>query len=143
MAKPVSGRFSTSHYDFCSERYGAAPADDTGLFTNKTVPYSVDPTKPMGSWKTSWTAARKAAGVEVRWHDCRHSFISRLAESQASDATIMSLAGHLSRKMLERYSHTRSQAKLRAIAVLDRGCLDVSGTQGGGTESPWPSGLPQ
>ena len=88
--------------------------------SEKCLPYSVDPTKPIGSWKVSWTAARKAAGVECRWHDLRHSFVSRMAESQASDATIMSLAGHLSRKMMERYSHTRNEAKRQAIAVLDK-----------------------
>jgi integrase len=49
----------------------------------------------------------------------RHTFVSRLAESQASDATIMSLAGHLSRKMMERYSHTRAEAKRSAISVFD------------------------
>jgi hypothetical protein len=32
-----------------------------------------------------------------------------MAEGQASDATIMALAGHLSRKMMERYSHTRNE----------------------------------
>lgn len=115
-----------SHYVFCSERYGATPAADTGLFVNKATPYAIDPTKAIGPWKASWNAARKAAGVDCRWHDLRHSFISRLAESQASDATIMSLAGHLSRKMLERYSHVRNAAKLRAIAVLDRGPLSLA-----------------
>lgn len=122
----------TSHYVFCSERYGATPDEETGLLSHKAMPYRIDPTKPIGPWKISWKAARKAAGVDCRTHDCRHTFISRLAESQASDATIMSLAGHLSRKMLERYSHTRNEAKLRAISVLDRH-LDVSGSQKGGT----------
>jgi hypothetical protein len=32
----------------------------------------------------------------------------------------MSLAGHLSRKMMERYSHVRNQAKQAAIATLDQ-----------------------
>jgi hypothetical protein len=49
-----------------------------------------------------------------------------LAESQASDATIMSLAGHLSRKMMERYSHTRNEAKRQAIAALDRNAADAN-----------------
>jgi hypothetical protein len=35
------------------------------------------------------------------------------------DQTIMSLAGHLSRSMLARYSHIRSQAKQEAIAALE------------------------
>jgi hypothetical protein len=31
-----------------------------------------------------------------------------------------SITGHLSRKMMERYSHTRAEAKGTAIAVLDQ-----------------------
>jgi integrase len=109
-----------SHFIFPAERYGSLPHNELGYLSEKCNPYFVDPTKPIGSWKVSWTATRKAAGVECRWHDMRHTFISHLAESQASDATIMSLAGHLSRKMMERYSHTRNEAKRTAIAVLDK-----------------------
>jgi integrase len=74
----------------------------------------------IGSWKVSWTAARNAAQVSCRWHDMRHTFVSTMAEGEASDATIMSLAGHLSRKMMEKYSHTRNEAKRQAIAALDK-----------------------
>ncbi|MGI8773201.1 MAG: tyrosine-type recombinase/integrase [Acidobacteriaceae bacterium] len=107
-----------AHYVFPTERYGLAGED--GYLEGKIVPYATDPTKPIGSWKVAWTAARAAAKVDCRWHDLRHTFVSRLAESHASDATIMSLAGHLSRKMMERYSHTRAEAKRTAISVLDR-----------------------
>ena len=31
----------------------------------------------------------------------------------------MALAGHLSRKMMEKYSHTRNEAKRQAISALD------------------------
>ena len=48
-------------------------------------------------------------------------FRSRLAERpEISEQTIMSLAGHVSRSMLARYSHIRSQAKQEAIAALER-----------------------
>jgi hypothetical protein len=70
-----------------------------------------------------WTLLRlqfAECRVACRWHDMRHSFISRLAEGEASDATIMSLAGHLSRKMMEKYYHTRNEAKRQAISALDR-----------------------
>ena len=50
----------------------------------------------------------------------RHTFVSRMGESMASDATIMALSGHLSVKMKERYSHVRAEAKRQAIATLDR-----------------------
>jgi hypothetical protein len=42
-----------------------------------------------------------------------------LGEGQASDATIKALSGHISNKMLERYSHSRNAAKQEAIAVFD------------------------
>jgi len=100
-----------------SERYGFD--GEKGHLEGKTKAYAIDVTKPIASWKTSWTLARTEAKVDCRWHNLRHSFVSTLAESQASDATIMSLAGRLSRKMMERYSHTRNEAKRAAISVFD------------------------
>jgi regulator of PEP synthase PpsR (kinase-PPPase family) len=38
-----------------------------------------------------------------------------LAESGAGDEVIMSIAGHVSRAMLSRYSHVRMKAKRRAL----------------------------
>lgn len=51
----------------------------------------------------------------LRFHDLRHCAITKLAESQASDQTIMSIAGHVSREMLEHYSHIRMAAKRAAL----------------------------
>jgi len=60
------------------------------------------------------------AGLHFRWHDCRHTIVSRLAESPAiSEQMIMTLAGHVSKSMLARYSHIRSGAKQAAIATLE------------------------
>lgn len=61
---------------------------------------------------------RKRAKVKCRLHDLRHTAITKLAESQASDSTIMAIAGHLSRAMLERYSHIRMEAKREAMNAL-------------------------
>ncbi len=106
-----------AHYVFPSERYGLD--GENGYNNGTVVPYSVRPDVAIGSWKVAWTAARVKAGVACRWHDLRHTFVSKMAEGQASDATIMALAGHLSRKMLERYSHVRNEAKRIAISALD------------------------
>jgi len=55
----------------------------------------------------------------------RHTFISRLAENpNVSEQTIKALAGHVSRQMLERYSHIRSQAKQAAIQALEQGAIE-------------------
>jgi integrase len=54
----------------------------------------------------------------LRFHDLRHLAITELAESQVSDQTIMAIAGHVSQKMLARYSHVRSEARRQAVAAL-------------------------
>ena len=51
----------------------------------------------------------------LRFHDLRHTCITKLAEGQASEQTIMAIAGHVSRKMLEHYSHIRMEAKRAAL----------------------------
>ena len=99
------------------------PYHKIGLAGNSRVPvlWDVDLSRPMGSWRKAWRVACKAAGVRYRPHDMRHTFISRLAENPSvSEQTIKALAGHVSRQMLERYSHIRSQATQAAIEALEQ-----------------------
>jgi integrase len=99
------------------------PRHAIGMLGNKRKPhlYNVDPAQPIGEWKKAWKDACRLAAVTYRWHDLRHTFITRLAEnSTVSEQTIMSLAGHVSRSMLQRYSHIRNQAKQAAIATLEQ-----------------------
>src|SRR6266567_3003629 len=87
------------------------------------TPLPKDPTRPITSFKTAWSKVRQKAGVKGRWHDNRHTLVTELAESGAGDEVIMSIAGHVSRAMLSRYSHVRMEAKRRAldeIAVRQR-----------------------
>src|SRR5438094_6943538 len=77
---------------------------------------NLDPSKPQKSWRTAWRNLTKKAGLPgLRFHDLRHHAITELAESQASDAVIMGIAGHVSKKMLEHYSHARLRAKRTAL----------------------------
>ncbi|HKW33775.1 MAG TPA: tyrosine-type recombinase/integrase, partial [Candidatus Acidoferrum sp.] len=88
----------------------------------------VDPTRPTRGWRTAWRNALKQAGFHCRFHDLRHTAITKLAEGQASDMTIMGIAGHVSKKMLERYSHIRMTAKRAALDAIAQGPdLAVSG----------------
>jgi hypothetical protein len=48
--------------------------------------------------------------ASFRFHDLRHCAVTQLAENGTSDSTIMAIAGHRSRRMLERYSHVRMEA---------------------------------
>ena len=91
-----------------------------------------DPTKPMICWRSAWRAIRAAAAkgdpekgippmanlARLRFHDLRHHAITELAESAASDSVIRSIAGHVSQKMLEHYSHVRLEANRRALDAL-------------------------
>jgi len=114
----------------------------------------IDPTTPQKSWRTAWRSlvkqAAKLAGDEAaklaeqaekdtdearrrasepfrgfRFHDLRHQAITELAEAGASDATLMALAGHMSRRMLEHYSHVRMAAKREALDKLEGGLMSA------------------
>ncbi len=110
----------------------------------------IDPTKAQKSWRTAWRHITRAIEcpkcgkiqapaeecqdkdckadirklksptAELRFHDLRHHAITELAESQASDQTIMAIAGHVSPRMLARYSHVRLEAKKNALDALSR-----------------------
>jgi integrase len=68
-------------------------------------------------WRAAIAAWKRAAApfVGLRFHDLRHLAVTKLAESEASDATIMAIAGHMSREMMEHYSHVRAAAKRKAV----------------------------
>jgi hypothetical protein len=75
----------------------------------------------MSTWRTAWRKLTEAAGLPgLRFHDLRHHAITELAESSASDQTIMSIAGHVSSKMLAHYSHVRLEAKRQALEGISK-----------------------
>ena len=79
-----------------------------------------DATKPMLQWDSAWRALRDAAGLHgLRFHDLRHTVITELAEMGVADHVLESISGHLSRRMLEHYSHIRIDAKRQALDALD------------------------
>ena len=82
--------------------------------------YAVDFEQPLSEWKSAWYTALRQAALKYRWHDLRHTFITRLLENpNNSEETVRALAGHVSRKMMEHYSHIRQKAKETAIAGLE------------------------
>jgi integrase len=97
------------------------PAYRLGAGDEVTRLWDLDLSRPMGSFAKAWGAARRKAKVNCRWHDLRHTFVSRLLENaEVSEATVKALAGHVSQRMLERYGHIRSEAKRDAIAAVER-----------------------
>jgi len=121
---------------------------DWHLFPHAEGYSKPDPTRPMSGWRSAWRSltravqcpacglleqpAEECANDEckadirslksplhgLRFHDLRHHAITELAESQASERTIMAISGHISAKMLDHYSHVRMQAKRQALDAL-------------------------
>jgi integrase len=110
------GKVEQSHYIF------AAFVPKFTFSGKKVIGYNVtkfDPTRHMKSWRAAWRTLTKRAGLPgFRFHDLRHCAITQLAENGTSDSTIMAIAGHVSRRMLERYSHVRMEAKRNAMETL-------------------------
>jgi integrase len=80
----------------------------------------LDPTRPMKKWDTAWRAVRDEAGLPgLRFHDLRHTAITELAEMGVADSVLKSIAGHITQRMLEHYSHIRRTAKRQALDGLD------------------------
>ena len=79
-----------------------------------------DPASPMKTWRTAWRSLTRQAGLKgLRFHDLRHHCITQLAEAGVPEQTLMAIAGHVSRQMLEHYSHIRMQAKREAVKAID------------------------
>ena len=105
-----------SHYVFPSEKVGVGG-------DNRIVSvYDTKPDTPIGSWKVGWTTARDNAGVSCRFHDLRHTTVTRLLErgvAFAVVATIMGWSPATSVRMAKRYGHIGASPQREAMQRLD------------------------
>ena len=70
--------------------------------------------------RTAFEAAVGKAKIEgFRFHDLRHTFASRLAQSGTDPYTIQRLMGHKSFVTTQRYAHHYSESLRKGIAALD------------------------
>lgn len=106
----------SAHAAWCTERFGAI-REGYHLFPWGS-PYPNDPRRATTTIKTAWERLREAAGVSCRLHDLRHTVATRMAEAGVPESTMLALLGHMSRSMLERYSHIRLSAKRQAVETL-------------------------
>lgn len=98
------GHTNPDHYLWCASQY-----------------HKFDPTEPAANWNSAWRALRTAAGLPwLRFHDLRHTVVTELLEAGEPDHVVESITGHLSRRMLEHYSHVRIKAKKDALDRLDQ-----------------------
>lgn len=117
------GSHAPEHYLIPGRPGKLAAADKGPGWKNK--PHH-DPTRPTGSWKKAWYSLRREAGKKypklayVRMYDLRHHALTTLLEDPTiSEQTIKDIAGHVSKKILERYSHIRIARKRAALEALE------------------------
>ncbi len=95
--------------------------------------------KPVASVTNAFESARAKAGLDdVRFHDLRHTFASRLVQRGVPLYEVMQLTGHKSLVMVQRYAHLAPEFQERAIGALNdvvnrsddhvNGCWHVLGT---------------
>jgi integrase len=112
-----------------AEDYAFPACEAAGIEREHPDRERIDPARPIKSWRSAWRAALKRAGLQLRFHDLRHTCITKLAESQASEQTLMAIAGHVSRKMIEHYSHIRMEAKRTALDAIAKPVSEPGGAQ--------------
>jgi len=107
-----------SHFVFPSEKYGQPKKGE-----NAKV-YAIDVTRPIGTFKYAWNDVRERAGVSCRFHDLRHTAITRLLESGVDHMVVAEIAGWSTstaiRMIREVYGHIGLPARQRAIEQRDQ-----------------------
>lgn len=73
------------------------------------------------SWlRKSWGKLRKATGLSgLSPHDLRHHCITRMLENDVNENTVIAIAGHVTRKMMEYYAHHRRRVKYAAVLAIE------------------------
>jgi integrase len=77
---------------------------------------------PIQYFKRPWLAACARAGViDLRWHDLRHEYASRLVERGVPLSQVRDLLGHASIVTTERYDNQKPEALMAAAKRLETG----------------------
>jgi len=70
-------------------------------------------------YRDVWKPAQKASGLDIRPHECRHSYVTHLRAVGINDADLAEIAGHRVETMLARYTHAVGQSFEAVRRVID------------------------
>jgi len=72
--------------------------------------------KPINYSKEAWKTALKRAGIkDFRFHDLRHTFVTRMRRAGVHDHVIMAITGHKTQAMFRRYDTVDGNDLLEAV----------------------------
>jgi integrase len=103
------------NYVFPAEKYSKEP--DGRL----AAVYRHDPKRPMGSWRVAWKACCRRAGIQMRFHDLRHTAVTRMLRAGIPLTTVAAIVGWSPSTMYlmaKRYAHILQPEMRKAVAVL-------------------------
>ncbi len=67
-------------------------------------------------YRDLWRPAQEASGLDIRPHECRHSYVTHLRAAGVDDADLAEIAGHRVETMLARYTLPLETASRRSGA---------------------------
>ncbi|MDX6635737.1 MAG: hypothetical protein QOF06_1940 [Solirubrobacterales bacterium] len=71
-------------------------------------------------YRDLWRSAQEASGLDIRPHECRHSYVTHLRAAGVNDADLAEIAGHRVETMLARYTHSvRSSDDAVRLAISE------------------------
>lgn len=96
------------------------------------------PTLHQQSWRTAWRNMTSRAGLPwVRFHDLRHTAITKAREQGVDIAIVKSLAGHVNARMTEYYTHIGTNVRRDAVNLIAEAykpLLELLGMEGSPTK---------
>ncbi|HET9176902.1 MAG TPA: acetyl-CoA C-acyltransferase [Terriglobia bacterium] len=82
----------------------------------------VDPSRLIANWRTAWHRACELAGVSrLRYHDLRHSAVTKMLQNGVPIATVAQVLGWSAStaiRMAKRYGHIRPEAQRQALELI-------------------------
>jgi len=85
-----------------------------------------DVNHPQASWDNEWGKLRNAVGISHRrFHDLRHTYITRAAEAGVPIAVAKAQVGHMSLQLLEHYTHICQAAIHQAAKRIEMNSQDL------------------
>jgi hypothetical protein len=84
--------------------------------------FSDEAAEPLSYQRKVWVRLLRQTGIsDLRWHDLRHEYASRLVERGVPLSQVRDLLGHASTTTTERYDNQEPEALLAAARRLETG----------------------
>lgn len=69
-------------------------------------------------YRDVWKPAQEASGLDIRPHECRHSYVTHLRAASVNDADLAEIAGHRVETMLAHYAHPTGSSREEIRAAI-------------------------